>query len=97
MEHDDKIITIMPLDTLQFLAWAVVLNKTVNHVRNSNSRQAGSQSFDSIFHLGLGIDTDFTIQFDSDSQACDSIPLRLNSISIILDMFHYQIQHRANF
>lgn len=47
--------------------------------------------------VGLGFDTDFTIQFDSDSQASDSIqfPIRFNSISIILDI--YQVQYMANF
>jgi len=37
--------------------------------------------------LGLGIDTNFTIRFDFDSQACNSISNRFN-----IDYFGYQLQ-----
>ncbi len=44
--------------------------------------------------VGLGIETNFTIRFDFDSQACNSIRFRLrfDSISIILDISYNKWQ-----
>jgi len=55
---------------------------------NSLANHTPAQTKQSDFLLGLGIDTNFTIRFDFDSQACSSIQFRFKSILI----FGHQLQ-----